>query len=53
VDKHDNDAGARFIFLEEKIEQFIDIIHILSKDMEEMKKQQQALIDLIKNVKEK
>jgi len=53
LDKHNYDAGARFIFLEERIEQFINIIHVLSKDMEEMKQQQQAIIELVKNAKEK
>jgi hypothetical protein len=48
MDKHNNDTGDKFVKLEEKLMEFIGKLECISTDIENIKKQQNDLIELVK-----
>ena len=48
VDKHDNAAGTRFEFLESRLLDFIEKLDKMNSEVEEIKKQQRELLDLLR-----
>ena len=48
VDKHNDGTGDKFVKLEEKLVEFITKLECISTDMENIKKQQNDLIKLVK-----
>lgn len=48
MDKHNDGTGDKFVKLEEKLMEFIDKLECISTDMENIKKQQNDLIKLVK-----
>jgi hypothetical protein len=48
VDKHDNAAGTRFELLESRLLDFIEKLDRMNSEVEEIKKQQRELLDLLR-----
>lgn len=48
MDKHNDDTSDKFVKLEQKLVEFITKLECISTDMENIKKQQHNLIELVK-----
>lgn len=48
MDKHNDGAGARFEILEERLAEFIIKLDQMNEEMSSIKKQQQDLLEIIK-----
>lgn len=48
MDKHNDDAGTRYQSLELRLAEFIEKLSAVTTEMDSIKKQQQELLELIK-----
>lgn len=50
MDQHDNEAGSRYAQLEERIVVVLELLDVMTKEVQELRQQQSDLIAMVKQV---